>query len=86
MWTDLVCVEVVFMGQSDLYWVQLALSLGEGEHSPAQSPSLSRPRLAQPWGHTEHGNTDTPPGLIDVLDKSLVTPPQPPLQVSTPSI
>lgn len=71
MWVDLMRVEVVFMGQSDLYWVQWALSLAEGEHSPAQSPSLS-PGQAQPSPRARLRNTDAPLGLIDVLDKPLI--------------
>lgn len=66
-----------FMGQSDLYWVQWALSLAEGDHSPAQSPSLPRPHPLQPLGKTDCRNTDAPLGLIDVLDKPL-TPPSTP--------
>lgn len=82
----LMCAEVVFMGQSDLFLVQWALSLVGGEHSPAQSPPLplSRPRPAQPRGHIE--NTDAPLGLIDVPDKPHLHLAQPPLRASTPSI
>lgn len=47
MWADLMRAEVVFMGQSDLFRVQWALSLAGGEHSPAQSPPLC-PGHAQP--------------------------------------
>lgn len=47
MWADLMRAEVVFMGQSDLFRVQWALSLAGGEHSPSQSPPLS-PGHAQP--------------------------------------
>lgn len=42
MGVGLMHVKVVFMGQSDLYQVQWALSLAEDEHSPPQSSSLCR--------------------------------------------
>lgn len=69
---------MILMVQSDLFIVQWALSLAEGEHSLAQSPPfLSGPQLVQPWGYTEHKNTGTQLSLIDVLDKSHANPPHP---------
>lgn len=53
MLADLMCARVILRGQSDLFIVQWALSLAEGEHSLAQQPPppfLFGPHPVQPWG------------------------------------
>lgn len=63
--------EVVFMGQSDLYRVQLALSLGELGKTPP--PPLSLQALPQS-SLGPRLSTRAQTAVIDVLEEPLVTP------------